>query len=345
MILDIYTPRNSSINIYLPNKTYSSSLITRERDESVEIVSIPDFTMDQNREISPDFSNLHKISFVNAKQELSIFGYQIFDERNYSYHPDTQIQSVSYTQGKYKDLKFNVASREQYSSPWGYEVTIPQLNLDKDMQVNFTDEIKGSIEKVEIQPNQYGELQLLVDYSLTSGDLQVNTIYRAVEYDRLKTRSLNLKAASPVRDYTGLFNEWNRVPTTYSLMDSNGKSVWSQTENYYQAGQSQFYLRQSVEPGEYTLQIHVPTASGKSITLKEKVSVKEQGVPFVQITSPKADSLTNDETVLVTGTANANIVLNLELQRDFKTVKKVKVSTDGQGKFQHEFQTTADGNL
>ncbi|MBO0601182.1 S-layer homology domain-containing protein [Sporosarcina sp. E16_3] len=337
------SPRNSSINVYLPNQTYLGSLIARERDKSVEIVSIPDFTMDQDREISTNFSDLRKISFVKGKEALSIFGYQTFDERNYPYQPDTQIQSVSYAQGKYKDLKFGIASREQQGTPWGYEITIPQLNLDKDTQLNFTDEIKGSIEKVEIQPTQYGQSLLLIDYILTSGDLLVDGIYRAIERDRLNTQSLNSKAADPVRDYTGLFNEWNRVSNSISLVDSKGKAVWSQSDNYYPSQQGQFYLPQSIEPGEYTLQIHVPIASGKSITLKEKVSIKEQGKPFVQITSPKADSLTNDETVAVTGTANANIMINLELQRDFKTIEKVKVSTDGQGKFQHEFKTTADG--
>ena len=154
--------------------------------EDVKVVPISNLVMDQDRQISPNSSEMKKISFINGQDKLSIFGYQDFNNYNF-FDGRGRFPTISFLKGNYKDLKFHIASEESNTTPWGYEVTIPQLNLDQDKQLNFTTEMQGNIEKVELEPEPYYGYQMNVEYSLTSGDVQVEGIHRAVENNHLRT--------------------------------------------------------------------------------------------------------------------------------------------------------------
>ena len=146
-----------------------------------------------------------------------------------------------------------------------------------------------------------------------------------------------------MRDYTGLFNEWNRVSTTFTLLDHIGQPVWKQTDKLPTSEKRVFKIYEELQSGEYTLQIHVPTASGKSITFEKALMVIAEERPSIEITSPTKDFFTNEDHVNIVGSYTANRSIVLELEKDNRLIEEIRVETDEHGKFTHEYTSLADG--
>ena len=139
------------------------------------------------------------------------------------------FSSVLYEKGKYENLDFFIEMEEEYSTPWGYHVVIPAIDLSNDQKLEFTNDIQGEISSAKLSSDENGRLRLFVDYQLHSGEYLVNAIYHTMEQNRFQTFSL--MADNPIRDYNGIFNQWSEVEPTYSLKDQSGKLIWK--DNVY----------------------------------------------------------------------------------------------------------------
>ncbi|MGN7385469.1 carboxypeptidase regulatory-like domain-containing protein [Sporosarcina sp. SAFN-015] len=331
-----YSNSGAGFNIYLPNATYVGSFILFDEKNNVSIVPLEEFTIEQDEEIVFNDELFTKYTIMADKKNQSIFGFQTTEGHSFLFSPDRIFNSVSYPQNMKGSIQLYVADKEQYSTLWGYRVVLPEGDYGAEKQFSFSNQIQGKIHDVRVEsvPNGY---MIRPIYSLMAGELNVRTIYQAVEGDRLSALGEN----EPIRDYIGLFNSWNQVSATISLIDEAGKVIWKSEET---SGYGQNHYLQSVEPGTYTIQIHIPTSSGKSIKLTETVVLDADGSPFIQLTTPKYGTVTDEESVTVAGSTNQNATVMLELHKDGTVIDNVEVVANDKGSFSYNFNELDEGS-
>ena len=173
--------------------------------------------MNGEYEIDIDKEDLAKISFSNAGKDLPIYGYSYLPNyiRQLQF-TDKSYTSVAYSKGNHNNLKFHVVTDAEHDTPWGYEVIVPNVNLKKDTDFNFSDAIEGKLETLEELKDSYGNSALRINYSLSSGDFQVGSIYRALKRNDFALNAVDAKD-TPIRDYQGLFNRMSNVSTNLIL--------------------------------------------------------------------------------------------------------------------------------
>lgn len=325
------------ITVYLPRNTYTGAIMAFNEKREITVLPLSKFTMDQDKEIEMNGSQFTKYTIADGMKNLSIFGYQTMENHSYFHNPDNIYNSVSYPKGMKGPINLYVADKDQHSTLWGYYVLLPEGNYGAEKQFSFSKELNGKIHDVKLESYSDG-YTLRPVYSLMAGELDVHAIYRAVESNRFNAWG----EADPIRDYVGLFNDWNQVTAALSLIDKDGKTVWESEEP---TGYSQsHHLPYSIKADTYKLQIHIPTASGKSIKLTETVVLDADGSPFIQLTTPKYGTVTDEESVNVAGSTNQNATVLLELLKDDKVIESTSVIANEKGLFSYSFTGLDEGS-
>ncbi|KXH81860.1 S-layer homology domain-containing protein [Sporosarcina sp. HYO08] len=334
----LYFHGNNYIQLLLPPGKYKGFVQEHELNYT-SIISLPEINMDQDLEVTLDKSDLVDVSISDNHKKLNIYGFEL---------PEKKISSTSFwsnpysyvslSKGKYEYLKFSFVTEERYDTPWGYDATVKNVNLEQDTNFSFSNDIEGEISNAKITFEEYGVHTLDFDYKLHSSDFDINGIYRAQQH--FAPFSL-LQNESPIRDYKGLFNWMNSVLINYSLLDAEGEILWEQSDKDLGSNKS-FYLNKVLEAGIYQLQVHIPTGPRKSITLTKELAVDQSQTPYVQITKPVDGSFINQETVTVSGKVNTEYVW-LELHKDKNLVDKFGLYLDSKGQFSHSFTSLSEG--
>lgn len=338
----IFNNDKEQFKVLISPNIYNGSFVIEDKESKISVISIPEFsTMNEDAiEIEVDNSSLAEIKVVNGTKIMPMFGYNFYPKSYLRLSNETDwINSVSYEMGHYEHLSFRVATNDQFDTPWGYNVSVIDLNLNEDKSYEFTGDITGVITEAQLHPRENGDTELFVDTELTSGDLRVEQIYRSLIGSRYGFSALST-SEDPIRDYKGIFNDMNFVPVEYVLKDETGKIVWDMTSHL---GSYIFHIDKTFKPGIYTLEVHVPTALRKSIKLIEEISVHEGSVEFIKIDSPQNGSITNEGNVTITGTTNADTTVSLEMHYKDQVVENLNITADGEGKFTHTFKPTVEG--
>jgi len=349
LYFESHTAGNSTdaakVYLLVSNESYSGTFVARDwnTNANVRVFDIPSFNSSTNQELFFKKENIAKITVEKDGTALRIYGHSVLQNVIARGGINTGYSSISHSKGKHDQLEFYVAVTEKFDTPWGYNVKARNINLEADKTFNFTGAITGDITSTSIYQYENGNHGIGLQYSLTSGDFQVERIFHAVESNHSLARSLSV-VTDPIRDYTGLFESENTVPVVYSLKDKQGKVIWEQTSTYYSLSNAWLSLDKELEQGTYTLQVHIPTAPRKSLTLKKEIVIAGESMPFVQIDSPKNGFLTNEQNVHVTGTANKEAIVTVELQKEDKTIESLAVKVDTNGHFSHKFKPNDDGD-
>lgn len=332
----------AKVYLLVPDESYSGTFVAKDQNANVHVFDIPSFNSSSKQELFFEKENLAKVTIENEGAALPIFGHGILPNYSQYGNMNTGYTSISHSKGMYDQLDFYVAVNEEFDTPWGYQLKTSNVNLDADKTLNFTGAIKGDITGTSIYQYGNGHHGIGLEYSLTSGDFQVERIFHAVERNYRLFRSLSL-VKDPIRDYKGLFNSVNAVPIVYSLKDKQGKVIWEQTRSYRSLSNDWLSLDKELEQGTYSLQVHIPTAPRKSMTLTKEIVITGESMPFVKIDSPRDGLLTNEQNVHVTGTTNKDATVTVELLKEDKKIESHDVISDAEGKFTYTFKPTADG--
>lgn len=326
---------NTDIQIYLPSFKYLGALTVQDKQDNLRITPISEFTMDQDRIVTVNPTDFTKFTFGSKTSDLSIYGYETF--KNYLFYFDVpkHINSIAYPKNMTGDLQFYIASREKNATPWGYQVKAEKLTTVDNQHYNFNiGDINGSVTDLHVTKESFNS-RVDFDFAMTVDGLAIQSVYRAVESNH---RPSLLSVEDPIRDYTGLFQQWNRVDAIYSLIDSKGKAVWEQSDVYYGENNRSVYIPSSIKSGTYDFQIQIPISSGKSITMKKPITIVGEGVQFVQLTSPKEGAALNEDPVEITGLTNSNEEVLLEINQNGIVIDSSTVTSNRQGIFNTSFK-------
>lgn len=335
--LYLYQGPSDKMEAYISKGNYYGSFIMRD-DISRKIVDIPEINFLSDQMIPVNTTDLAKIEFTQGDKKLPIFGYIINDNTHYQNQYDEFITAHYMSKKSYDKFSFAVATSDLNDTPWGYRLTKDNVVLSQDEQYNFTGDITGVINSIEVYGNEYIE----ADIKLTSNEFAVDGIYNAVknQYTFLNVDSTD---ETPIREYYGLFNDMNNVSITMTIKDELGTTVVSQTNKPFFLDYVYIELDQELKAGKYTAYFNIPTGPKKSLTLTKEFTIGGEPAPFVTIDTPVDGYATKDASVEVTGSATANAELVVTLKKDTATVDTKTVTASAEGDYSVTFSPQAEG--
>ncbi|RUL49804.1 carboxypeptidase regulatory-like domain-containing protein [Lysinibacillus antri] len=331
-----YISGYEKIEAYLSPGTYNGA-ITFEEETTREFIDVPKFELQEDKIITLQTTDLAKIEVVRNNKALPIFGFNPSDSYLHQYPYNSFVTSHHISKRTYNPFSLAVGITDQYDTPWGYVISKATETITQDEQFEFTGEITGEIADV----NVYKNYQIQAFLNLSSDDFAVERIYHAVKNPYRTMQALTVEE-NPIRDYYGLFDNLNEVRPAYIIKDANGNKVLSGISNNYNVNYLNVNLPEELADGTYTLEVNVPTAPRKSLKLEKEFTIGAEQGPFVKISSPSSNFITNNNTVTVEGTATKDATLTVALMQGTNKVDSKIVTSDGTYSVAFDIQQDGD---
>lgn len=291
-------------------------------------------------------SDFAKITVTKNTQPLPIFAWN-YSLNSFVYMNDLSEALDAYYVAKetYNPLYMGVVVHDPTDSPWGYVLAKENPAITADTTYEFTGDITGQINNVTVEQYGFKETTLQkepypphsytminVDLALSSGQLNIEKIYRAIDNNRY---SYATGTTNPVEEYYGIFRDSSEVPISYEVINTADNTVIVEGSTGYYKDLSNFeinLMHETIVDGVYTLKLNIPTGPRKSLVLQQNFVVgTPAGTEFVTIGSPTANTVTNHQEIVVGGSATPNATVKVELVDGSSVVSTATTTASAEG--------------